>query len=221
MMSPGDSDLQQRIINAFIKFFFNLDTSANAVKTTIEILRVMEQEYIIHDNTSWTAIITSKVAVPFAIGKTDHLEKINICKQALENLHKVPVETLGAHVVGVLLDFFRKSCDWHVPGFVRGASVNMRLACELLHAAGIKDDCGPFLQKYSADFLQELEAATDKLATPASAAVSELGRGVADIMPAVITPLQDSMFPGTRKKVLNFIEPMQKQTTDNLLYTMD
>lgn len=236
MMSPGDSGLQQRIINAFINYFLNTETTAIAVETTLTRLSAMEQEYTKHDNSSWLGMVTSKVTVPIPfilIGKDSHLEKIKICRESLDNAKKQNVENLGKSAVGILLDFFKKSEDWHVAGLVRGPSINMRLACELLQAAGIKEDCSAFLSEYPGDFIKELEAASVKisasreLVSPTRTLESASTPSAQHRLTSVsMTPLKDSLFQGSRKSLLIVVEgdqqrPPPSSSPTNLLCSLD
>jgi hypothetical protein len=224
MMSPGDSDLQQRIISALINFFLQAETSNTAVQATLIHLSAMEQEYNINDNSSWTAIITSRVTIPipFVLGRDAHLEKIKACRLSLENARAQGAENLGGAAIDILLEFLMKSDDWHSSGFVRGISINMRLTCELLKAAGIANDCASFLQKYSKDFLKELEAAANKFTSlnvldqTAGAPLQQIKDSAFASRIDVATNLVTPLFSGKHKKMFYIVEQPPSAIDDSI-----
>ncbi len=163
MMPPGDSDLEQRVVSVFINYFLNQETSSSAVQTALTSLTCIEQEYNKRDNSTWGSMLTSTVSATYTLLKPHHLEKIKVCKHALEHAQKHDPENLGLSAVEILLEFFRKSDSWWVGGYIRGPSLNMRLTCELIKAAGLNEDCGLFLQQYPKEFLFEVEAAAAKV----------------------------------------------------------
>jgi len=199
MMSPGDSDLQQRMVSAFINYFLSSTTSVSAIEITLACLERIEQEYKHLDSSSWLTLGTSFLPATYTLWKSHHLEKIKICKEELNHVLKHTPENSGKAAIKILLEFFGKSVDWKMAGYVRGPSINMRLTCDLLQAAGVKVDCGSFLNRYPVAFLSELESAVGKIPMPiASLPPVEIIRSSTtkirqETAPLPITPLKKSI----------------------------
>lgn len=218
MMSPGDSDLQLRIVNAFINYFLNSETSVAAIETAHKCLTAIESEYNVPDDFSTLpSMFVFAFSNPFTVFKWHHVRKIRDCKHALEYAGKNTLKNTGVFTVRVLLEFFRKSDNWTVADMLKGPSINMRLTCELLKAAGVKEDCGLFLQKYSVDFMKEVDAALNRIAIPiVVTSTEELVRSytnsaVIESAPAPITISRDSLFEGSRKHSFYIAADQQNQ----------
>lgn len=199
-MIPDDGlCFPKHVIGVLVNYFLNPETSVAAIETTLTCLLGMEQEYH-QKNVS---------AVLYSLWKLHHLEKINIFKAQLNSAKTNNMNTAGMTAINFLLEFYRKSEDWYAGGYIKGPSINMRLSCELLCAAGVKEDVRLLLQQYPAVFLSEIESATNKhsiavvTSSPAVTHSPFLHPSVLQRSPFAILPLSQGSLPRGTVSVFN------------------